>query len=217
MKLCNLFKNKFLNKDNSQYKNNNEDNEELNFYNLIDPIYKIIDFGNCNQFIYGDGDYYCSSLNNNPFTSADKDICYYVDTKSQYCNIYIYVRTGEIEFDEYSLNINHYKENNLWFSNKDLKKIAKLYSSFKLLLEELNTLKNYNDDFYYYYLKQRSSLNNSQIELIDDISATFKKLLTDLMVILINAKVTNKDFINSDKLIEECNKYNDFIKSSLLS
>lgn len=217
MKLCNLFKNQFLNKDSNQYKNNNEDNEELNFYNLIDPIYKIIDFGNCNQFIYRDGAYYCAYLNNNSFTSTNKDIYYHVNAKNQYYNIYIYTGSGEIKFDEYSLNINHYKENNLWFSDKDLKKIVKLYNSFKLLLEELNTLKIYNEDFYYYYLKQKSSLNNSQIELIDDISVTFKKLLTDLMIILINAKVTSKDFINSDKLIEECNKYNDFIKSNLLS
>lgn len=221
MKFINLFKNKFLNKDNNN-KNSNKDNKELNFYNLIDPIYQIIDFGSYNQFIYkhnrGGKDYYCVSLNNNNLSvSTNKDIYYHIGTKNQHDNIIVWRNSNDIEFDEYSLNINHYKENNLWFSSKDLKKIVKLYNSFKLLLKELNALKNYNDNFYYYYLEQRSSLNNSQIELIDNISATFKKLLADLMSILLNAKVTSKSSINSDKLIEECNKYNDFIKSNLLS
>ena len=225
----NLF-NLLRNKNNKYVKNRSKDtkdknievkeskeNNTLDFYDILNSIYKIININNdCDQLIYKYDGYIYTDINKHDLSFTFNDEFYYHINKNNSYDINIY-GNGHAKLSPYSLNINYYKENNLWFSDNSLKKLIKIYNSFKLLLKELTILKDNNDNFYYYYLYQQYSLDNSQITLLNEIDTTFRKLFANLINILTSTKATNKNFINSDELIEECNKYNNIIKSNLLS
>lgn len=217
MHLFNFIKGK-NNKKDKNTKVNEEENNILDFYSILNSIYKIINIdNNYDQLIHEDNNgYIYININNYDLSfTFNCEFDYHINKNNSYdINIY---SNGHASLSPYSLNINYYKKNNLWFSDDNLKKLIKIYNSFKLLLKELTILKDNNSNFYYYYLHQQNSLDNSQITLLNEIDTTFRKLFANLINILTSAKATNKNFINSNELIEECNKYNDFIKSNLLS